>query len=95
MSSADGDVLRVRRTVRATAPGSIRPVGAMWSIADWVSEPTVLCVEVSTASAPRSSALAGTPGWKPKCGPQAWSTTSGTPAAWQTSAQPATSAAMP
>ena len=95
MSSADGEVERVRRIVRATAAGSIRPVGATWSIADWVSEPTILCVEVSTASAPCASALGGTRGWKPKCGPQDWSTTSGTPAAWHTSAQPATSAAMP
>jgi hypothetical protein len=41
------------------------------------------------------SALGGSARWKPKCGPHAWSTTSGTPAAWATSAQPATSAAMP
>ena len=95
ISSAEGDVERVSRTIRATWPGSIRPVGATCSIADWVSEPTILCVEVSTASAPSASALSGTSGWKPKCGPQAWSTTSGTPASWQTSAQAATSAAMP
>ena len=94
-SSADGDVLRVSRTMRATRSASTRPVGATCSIADCVSEPTILCVEVSTASAPSCSALAGRPGWKPKCGPHAWSTTSGTPAAWQTAAQPSTSAAMP
>ena len=95
ISSAEGDVLRVSRTMRATTSGSIRPVGATCSIADCVSEPTILCVEVSTASAPSWSALGGRSGWKPKCGPHAWSTTSGTPAARQTAAQPSTSAAMP
>ena len=95
ISSADGDVLRVSRTMRATWSGSIRPLGATCSIADCVSEPTILCVEVITASAPSARALAGTPGWKPKCGPHAWSTTSATPAAWQTAAHAATSAAMP
>ena len=95
MSSADCDVERTSRTQRPTSSASMRPPAATWSIADCVSEPTILCVEVSTASAPRASALAGSAGWKPKCGPHAWSTTSGTPAAWHTSAQPATSAAMP
>ena len=95
ISSDDGEVLRVSRTARATASGSMRPVGATCSIADWVSEPTILCVEVSTASAPCWSADGGRSGWKPKCEPHDWSTTSGTPAAAQTAAQPATSAAIP
>ena len=95
ISSEDGDVLRVSRIARATASGSMRPVGATWSIADWVSEPTILCVEVRTASAPCCSADGGRSGWKPKCEPHDWSTTSGTPAAAQTAAQPATSAAIP
>ena len=95
ISSDDGDVERTSRTARATASGSIRPVAATCSIADCVSDPTILCVHVSTASAPCCSALGGRSGWKPKCEPHDWSTTSGTPAAWQTSAQPATSAAMP
>jgi hypothetical protein len=64
-------------------------------MADCVSEPTILCVEVIIASAPSISADWGSSGWKPKCGPHAWSTTSGTPAAWQTAAQPSTSALMP
>ena len=81
--------------MRATLPGSTRPLGATCSIADCVSEPTILCVEVSTASAPSCSALGGSSGWKPKCGPHAWSTISGTPAAWQTAAHPSTSAAIP
>ena len=81
ISSEDGDVLRTSRTARATASASMRPVGATCSIADWVSEPTILCVEVSTASAPCWSADGGRSGWKPKCEPHAWSTTSGTPAA--------------
>ena len=80
--------MRTSRTARATASGSMRPVGATCSIADCVSEPTILCVEVSTASAPCWSADGGRSGWKPKCGPHAWSTTSGTPAACATSAQP-------
>ncbi len=67
----------------------------MCSIADWVSEPTILCVEVIIASAPSASAADGSAGWKPKCGPHAWSTTSGTPAWWATAAQPATSALIP
>ena len=95
ISSADGDVVRTSRTARPTASGSMRPVAATCSIADCVSEPTILWVEVSTASAPCCSAEGGNAGWKPKCEPHAWSTTSGTPAAWQTSAQPATSAAIP
>ena len=45
---------------------------------------------VRARSAPRrrrgASALGGSSGWKPKCGPQDWSTTSGTPRAWATSA---------
>jgi hypothetical protein len=95
ISSEDGDVLRTSRTARATASGSMRPVGATCSIADCVSEPTILCVEVSTASAPCWSADGGRSGWNPKCEPHDWSTTSGTPAACATSAQPATSAAIP
>ena len=61
----------------------------------WVSEPAILCVLVSIASAPWDNAVGGNASLKPKCGPQDWSTTSGTPAAWATSAQPATSAAIP
>ncbi len=95
ISSELGLVERTSRTVRAMRSGSIRPVSATWSIADWVSEPTILWVEVSTASAPWASADGGSAWWKPKCGPQAWSTTSAAPAAWATSAQPATSAAIP
>ena len=95
ISSDEGDVQRTSRTARATASGSTRPVGATCSIADCVSEPTILCVEVSTASAPCWSALGGRSGWKPKCEPHDWSTISGRPAAWATSAQPATSAAIP
>ena len=49
----------------------------------------------SLTSAPCASAEGGRSGWKPKCGPQAWSTISGTPAAWATSAHPSTSAAIP
>ena len=90
-----GLVDRMSRTIRATRSVSTRSVPARWSIADWVSEPTILCVEVSAASAPCCSAEGGTMRWKPKCGPHAWSTTSAAPAAWATSAQPATSAAMP
>ncbi len=67
----------------------------MWSIALWVSEPAILCVLVSIASAPCESAVGGSASWKPKCGPHAWSTTSGTPARCATSAQAATSAAIP
>ncbi len=95
MSSEDCDVERTRRTMRASRSVSTRPVGATCSSADCVREPTILCVEVSTASAPCCRADGGSAGWKPKCGPQAWSTTSAAPAAWQTSAQPATSAAIP
>ena len=52
-SSDDGEVERTRRTARAER-GRRRSgrVGATWSIALCVSEPTILCVEVSTASAP-------------------------------------------
>ena len=88
-------MLRISRSVRATASGSIRPVPATCSSADWVSEPAILWTEVSIASAPWVSALGGRSSWKPRCGPQDWSTTSGTPAACATSAQPFTSAAMP
>jgi hypothetical protein len=95
ISSELGLVDRTRRTARATAPVSIRPVGATWSIADWVRLPTILCVEVSITSAPSANADSGRPAWKPKCEPQALSTMSAAPAAWATSAQMATSAAMP
>ncbi len=80
---------------RATAAGSMRSPCPTWSIALWVSEPAILCVLVSTASAPCVSPLGGSASWKPKCGPQDWSTISGTPAAWATSAHAATSAAIP
>ena len=40
----------------------------------------VLCDEATKASAPAARACGGTAGWKPKCAPQAWSITSGTPA---------------
>ena len=79
---AAGGVQR-RHQQRARRGGARQPDGARdarrdrpapsaptCSSADCVSEPTILCVEVSAASAPRCSALAGTPGWKPKCGPQ-------------------------
>jgi hypothetical protein len=84
----------MRRTP-ARRSASIRESLATWSMADWVSEPTILWVEVSTASAPRSSAEGGSEGWKPKWGPQAWSTTSAAPASCATRAQPSTSAAIP
>ena len=64
-------------------------------MADWVSEPTILCVLETTMSAPSDSAGAGSEGWKVRCAPQASSTTSGTPCACATSARPATSATAP
>ena len=79
----------------ATASGSIRPESETCSSAHCVSEPAILCTEVSIASAPTCSAFGGRSRWKPKCGPHDWSTTSGTPAACATSTQPATSAAIP
>ncbi len=81
MSSDDGDVERTRRIARAIASASTRSPWPTCSIADCVRDPAILWVLVSTASAPSDSALAGTSGWKPKCGPHDWSTTSGTPAA--------------
>ena len=95
ISSDDGDVERISRSVRATASGSIRPEPETCSSADWVSDPAILCTDVSIASASSDSALGGRSRWKPRCGPHDWSTTSGTPAACATSAQPATSAAIP
>ena len=95
MAVPEGDVERTRRIARPTAVTSTRPVSATWSIALCVSEPTILWVEVRTASAPSARADSGTSGWKPKCGPHDWSTTSGTPAACATCAQPPTSATMP
>ena len=58
MSNELGDVERTSRTTRARRSPSMRSVWATWSIADCVSEPTILCVLVSTASAPWLSALA-------------------------------------
>jgi hypothetical protein len=75
--------------------GVHEPERPTWSIALWVSDPPILWVDVTHASAPWASALAGTSGWKPKCGPHDWSTTSGTPAAWAAATQPGTSAHMP
>ena len=94
-SSDDGLVERSSRSARATAPASTRPLCPTCSIALWVSEPAILCVLVSIASAPCDSAVGGRLSLKPKCGPHDWSTTSGTPARCATSAQPATSAAIP
>jgi hypothetical protein len=93
ISSDEGDVERISRNVRATASRLIRPESLTCSSADCVSEPAILCTEVSIASAPMCSAFGGRSRWKPKCGPHDWSTTSGTPAACATSTQPATSAA--
>ena len=42
---------------------------------------SVLCAEVTIASAPSASACGGSDGWNPRCAPQAWSTTSGMPLA--------------
>ncbi len=63
--------------------------------APWVKAASVLCADVTSASAPRASVCGGRPGWKPRCAPQAWSTTSGTPAARQASAIAATSESTP
>ena len=52
ISSDDGDVERMSRSVRATASGSMRPESETCSSADWVSEPAILCTDVSIASAP-------------------------------------------
>jgi hypothetical protein len=52
-----------------------------------------LCVEVSTASAPERSALAGQRRVEAECGPPRLVDDERAPAAWATSAQPATSAA--
>jgi hypothetical protein len=95
MSSDEGLVDRSSRSARAIAPGSIRPLLPMCSIALCVSEPAILCVLVSIASAPWESAVGGSASLKPKCGPHDWSTTSGTPAAWAMSASGPMSAAMP
>ena len=81
--SEDGEVVRSSRIARPTAPMSMRSPSTTCSIALCVSDPMILCVDVSTASAPSASAPGGRSGWKPKCGPHAWSTTSGTPAAWR------------
>src|SRR5215207_6899751 len=94
-SSEEGLVERSSRSARPTAPTSIRSPSPTCSIALWVNEPAILCVLVSIASALWDSAVGGSASWKPKCGPQDWSTTSGTPAACATSASAATSAAMP
>jgi hypothetical protein len=93
--SEEGLVERSRRMARPTAPASTRPLSPTWSIALCVSEPAILCVLVSIASAPCHSAVGGSASLNPKCVPHDWSTTSGTPAACATSAQPAMSAAMP
>ena len=86
---------RTSRRVRAIASGFTRPESLTCSSADCVSEPAILWTDVSITSAPSASALAGSSSWKPRCGPHDWSTTSGTPAACATSAQPSTSAAIP
>ncbi len=90
-----GLVERISLTARATAAWSTRRVPATSSIADWVRLPTILWVEASIASAPRASGERGRRAWKPKCEPHAASTINAAPAAWATSAQPATSAAIP
>ena len=61
-SSELGLVERTSRTQRATSSGSIRPPAATCSIADWVRLPTILCVEVSTASAPAATGDSGSAG---------------------------------
>ena len=68
-SSDDGLVERSSRSARATAPASTRPLLPTWSIALWVSEPAILCVLVTIASAPCDSAVGGRLSLKPKCGP--------------------------
>ena len=55
-------------------------------IEPWVNAVRFLCVEVTMPSAPRAIACAGRSGWKPRWAPQAWSTISGTPAAWLSAA---------
>ena len=95
ISSDDGLVERSSRSARPTAPASTRPLAPMCSIALCVSDPAILCVLVSMASAPCDSAVGGSSSLKPKCGPHDWSTTSGTPAPCATSASAAMSAAMP
>ncbi len=64
-------------------------------MADWVSDPTILCVLDTTRSAPTESAWSGRSSWKAMCAPHDSSTTSGTPWEWATSASPATSATAP
>jgi len=59
ISSEDGDVERIRRSMRATASGSTRPESPTCSSADWVRLPAILCTEVSIASAPTCSAFGG------------------------------------
>ena len=93
--SDDGLVERSSRSAWPTAAASTRPLWPTCSIALCVSEPAILCVLVTIASAPWESAFGGSASLKPKCGPHDASTISGTPALWATSAQPATSAAMP
>ena len=63
-SSELGLVERTRRTQRETWSGSIRipPRAPTCSIADWVRLPTILCVEVSTASAPAATGDSGSVG---------------------------------
>ena len=88
-SSAFGLVDRTSRTTRARSSGSTRPLSETSSIAVCVRLPTILCVEASIASAPSTIGFSGSLAWNPKCAPQEQSTTSGTPAAWATSAQAA------
>ena len=53
ISSEDGEVERISRSVRATASGSIAAgVGRRAAARDCVSEPAILCTDVSIASAP-------------------------------------------
>ena len=65
------------RSMRSPRASTIEP---------WVKAVRFLCVEVTMPSAPRAIACFGRAGWKPRCAPHAWSTTSGTPAAWVSSA---------
>ena len=60
-SSELGDVERTIRTARSSVSTSISESRATWSIALWVSEPAILCVDVSTASAPSFSAVSRDP----------------------------------
>ena len=64
-------MVRKSRSARATDSGSIRPLSPTCSIALWVSEPAILWVLVSIASAPWASAGGGSASWKPKWGPHA------------------------